>query len=57
MFRMSMFCYQCQEAAGNKGCTVRGVCGKTEDVSNQMDLLLYVCKGISYIVVNDKLDV
>jgi hydroxylamine reductase len=36
---------------------VRGVCGKTEDVSNRMDLLLYVCKGISHIVVTDKLDV
>ena len=54
---MSMFCYQCQEAAGNKGCTVRGVCGKTEDVSNRMDLLLYVLKGISDIVVRDRLDV
>jgi hydroxylamine reductase len=29
---MSMFCYQCQETAGGKGCTVRGVCGKTEEV-------------------------
>ena len=48
---MSMFCFQCQETAGNKGCTVRGVCGKTEDVSNRMDLLLYVLRGISDIVV------
>ena len=54
---MGMFCYQCQETAGNKGCTVRGVCGKTEDVAKRMDLLLYVLKGISTIVVNDKLDV
>jgi len=45
---MSMFCYQCQEAAGNEGCTVRGVCGKTEDVANLQDLLIYVLKGISY---------
>jgi hydroxylamine reductase len=44
---MSMFCYQCQEAAGGKGCTVRGVCGKTGDVANLQDLLLYVLKGIS----------
>ncbi|BBE31334.1 hydroxylamine reductase [Tepiditoga spiralis] len=44
---MSMFCYQCQETAGNKGCTVRGVCGKTEDVANMQDLLMYVMKGIS----------
>ncbi|WP_190616140.1 hydroxylamine reductase [Tepiditoga spiralis] len=42
-----MFCYQCQETAGNKGCTVRGVCGKTEDVANMQDLLMYVMKGIS----------
>ena len=53
---MGMFCYQCQETAGNKGCTVRGVCGKTEDVAKRMDLLLYVLKGISNVVVTDKLD-
>ncbi len=53
---MGMFCYQCQETAGNKGCTVRGVCGKSEDISNRMDLLLYVLKGISDIVVRDGLD-
>ncbi len=44
---MSMFCYQCQEAAGGKGCTVRGVCGKTDDVANLQDLMLYLLKGIS----------
>ncbi|MFU0824208.1 hydroxylamine reductase [Clostridium sp.] len=44
---MSMFCYQCQEAAGGKGCTVKGVCGKTSDVANLQDLLIYVVKGIS----------
>ena len=54
---MGMFCFQCQETAGNKGCTVRGVCGKTEDVAKRMDLLLYTLKGISNIVVTDKLDV
>lgn len=42
---MSMFCYQCQEAAKNEGCTVRGVCGKTEDVANLQDLLIYLLKG------------
>ncbi|MBV1819298.1 hydroxylamine reductase [Bacteroidales bacterium MSK.15.36] len=42
-----MFCYQCQEAAGCKGCTVRGVCGKTEDVAKSQDLLIYILKGIS----------
>ncbi len=45
---MSMFCYQCQEAAGNKGCTVKGVCGKEEDVAKLQDLLIYLLKGISF---------
>ena len=44
---MSMFCFQCQETAGNKGCTVRGVCGKTGDVANLQDLLIYSLKGIA----------
>ncbi len=44
---MSMFCYQCQEAAKNVGCDFRGVCGKSEDVSNLQDLLIYLLKGIS----------
>ncbi|MDP4289538.1 MAG: hydroxylamine reductase [Bacteroidota bacterium] len=45
---MSMFCFQCQEAAKGTGCTVKGVCGKTDDVANLQDLLVYVVKGISY---------
>src|SRR6056297_1519119 len=45
---MPMFCYQCQEAAGNEGCTVKGVCGKPEDVANLQDLLVYLLKGISF---------
>lgn len=44
---MSMFCYQCQEAAGGKGCTKIGVCGKRDDVANLQDLLIYTLKGIS----------
>lgn len=48
---MSMFCYQCQETAGGKGCTMRGVCGKTEEVAKLQDLLIYTLKGISEIVV------
>jgi hydroxylamine reductase len=44
---MSMFCYQCQEAAKGTGCTVRGVCGKTDQVANLQDLFLYVLKGIA----------
>jgi hydroxylamine reductase len=46
-----MFCYQCQEAAGGKGCQVKGVCGKNEDVAKLQDLLIYTLKGISDIVV------
>ncbi len=44
---MSMFCYQCQEAAGGKGCTKVGVCGKTADLANLQDLMIYALKGIS----------
>jgi hydroxylamine reductase len=48
---MSMFCYQCQETAGGKGCTVRGVCGKTDEIANLQDVLIYTLKGIAAIVV------
>ena len=42
-----MFCYQCQETAGCKGCTMVGVCGKQPDVAAMQDLLVYVTRGIS----------
>lgn len=42
-----MFCFQCQETAGCRGCTIRGVCGKTPDVAAAQDLLVYVTKGLS----------
>lgn len=42
-----MFCYQCQETAGCKGCTLSGVCGKTPSVAAMQDLLVYVSKGLS----------
>ena len=45
---MSMFCYQCQEASKGTGCTVAGICGKTSDVANLQDTLLFVLKGISW---------
>ena len=41
-----MFCFQCQETAGGKGCTVQGVCGKKPDVAEMQDLLVYVTKGL-----------
>ncbi len=45
----NMFCYQCQETAKGSGCTVKGVCGKTSTTSNNMDLLLFVVRGVSII--------
>ena len=45
-----MFCFQCQETAGNKGCTKVGVCGKNENTANSQDLLIYVTKGLSEVV-------
>ncbi len=42
-----MFCYQCQETVGCKGCTMSGVCGKKPDVAAMQDLLVDVTKGIS----------
>ncbi|NLY37141.1 MAG: hydroxylamine reductase [Tissierellia bacterium] len=42
-----MFCFQCQEAAGNVGCTRIGVCGKSADVANAQDFLIWVTKGLS----------
>ncbi|AKL94496.1 hydroxylamine reductase Hcp [Clostridium aceticum] len=44
---MSMFCFQCQETAKGSGCSVKGVCGKTDSVANLQDLLIYLLKGIS----------
>lgn len=41
-----MFCYQCQETAGCKGCTQVGVCGKKPEVAGMQDLLVYVTKGL-----------
>lgn len=46
-----MFCYQCQETAGCTGCKMVGVCGKTPDVAYLQDLLIYITKGISEILV------
>ncbi len=44
-----MFCYQCQETAGNKGCLLKGVCGKDYSTANLMDLLIFNLKGIAII--------
>lgn len=52
-----MFCYQCQETVKNSGCKIVGVCGKNDEVARLQDLLIYIAKGISQIVVKGKLDV
>ena len=51
--KMKMFCFQCQETAGNKGCTIMGVCGKKAVTANLQDLLIYTLKGIS--ILREKL--
>ena len=53
----SMFCYQCQEAKGGTGCDVMGICGKTPEVANLQDLLVYSAKGIAEVVIKGKKDV
>jgi hydroxylamine reductase len=52
-----MYCYQCQETAGGKACTTRGVCGKTEEAAKLQDLLIYTVQGISEVIVKSKADV
>lgn len=54
---MSMFCFQCQEAAKGIGCSVKGVCGKSPEVSNLQDLLIYSAKGIANIIQQNSLEV
>ncbi|MBO5904810.1 MAG: hydroxylamine reductase, partial [Kiritimatiellae bacterium] len=41
-----MFCFQCQETAGNKGCTLQGVCGKKPEIAQLQDLLVWMTKGL-----------
>jgi hydroxylamine reductase len=52
-----MFCFQCQETSRGTGCTVRGVCGKTEEVAKLQDLLIYTLRGISQIIQKSKPDI
>lgn len=52
---MSMFCYQCQETAGNKGCAgAKGVCGKPDQVSNLQDAAIHALKGLAWANVRAK---
>lgn len=55
--QMKMFCYQCQESTKGTGCTIKGVCGKNDEVARLQDLLVYTTKGIAEVIVKGKLDV
>ena len=46
---MSMFCFQCEEATKGTGCTTKGICGKTESIAVQHDLLVYLLKGLAVV--------
>ncbi len=52
-----MFCYQCQETAKNTGCTIKGVCGKIEEVARLQDLLIYTLRGLAEVVIKGKVDI
>ncbi len=52
-----MFCYQCQEANKNVGCTSVGICGKSNNLATLQDVQIYILKGISKIVIDNKLDI
>jgi hydroxylamine reductase len=54
MSQERMFCYQCEQTAKGQGCTVAGVCGKTPDVSNLQDLLIYLLRGLSQVTLEAK---
>ena len=44
---MSMFCFQCEQTAGGKGCTRSGVCGKKPEVANEQDELTGALVGLA----------
>jgi hydroxylamine reductase len=46
-----MFCYQCEQTSKGQGCTIAGVCGKTADVANLQDLLVYKLRELSQLVI------
>lgn len=53
---MGMYCYQCQETARGTGCEFGGVCGKSEELADLQDLLIYTLKGISEIIVKGNIN-
>lgn len=44
-----MFCFQCQEANQNIGCTIKGVCGKEASTAMYLDLLKFTTKAVSVV--------
>src|SRR4030067_3300880 len=58
MSQNQMFCYQCEQTFQGKGCTIAGVCGKSPEVANLQDLLVFTLRGVSQAKIEaDKLDV
>ena len=51
MSQNQMFCYQCEQTAKGQGCTIAGVCGKTAEVANLQDLLVYKLRELSQLVI------
>jgi hydroxylamine reductase len=47
-----MFCFQYQETTKNTGCIIKGICGRTEEVANLQNLLVYVCIGLAYVAID-----
>ena len=54
MSQNQMFCYQCEQTAKGQGCTIAGVCGKTAEVSNLQDLLVYKLRELSRVALQAK---
>ena len=52
MSNEQMFCYQCEQTAKGQGCTIVGVCGKTPDIAALQDLLIYMLRGVSQLVMD-----
>ncbi|MEM2486530.1 MAG: hypothetical protein QXY73_04375, partial [Candidatus Bathyarchaeia archaeon] len=46
-----MFCYQCEQTAKGRGCTITGVCGKDAEVAALQDLLIYTLRGLSQVTI------
>lgn len=53
MSQNQMFCYQCEQTSQAKGCTIAGVCGKSPEVANLQDLLIYILRGISQLRIEE----